>query len=198
MQMLKHVWQYFGQTQPAFVRVLHLIILIGCVSQLITSNLVDLQNARLAGGSIAFGFGTWTHILPGLLLVVIAALFIAAELLRRGPKYFYPYLWGELSQLKADLKTLAGRRLPDAAPGGLAAIVQGLGLGALGLTLLSGLMWFLLVQRGSGLAHVAIEMHEALTGLVIAYLIGHGGMGVLHIFLWMRSNAKTTAGGAPR
>lgn len=56
MRMLKHVWQYFGQTQPAFVRVLHLIIIIGCVSQLITSNLVDLENARLAGGSIAFGF----------------------------------------------------------------------------------------------------------------------------------------------
>jgi hypothetical protein len=198
MRMLKHVWQYFGQTQPAFVRVLHLIILIGCVSQLITSNLVNLQDARSAGGSVAFDFGTWTHILPGLSLVVIAALFIAAELLRRGLKYFFPYLWGELSQLKADLKTLAGRRLPDTAPGGLAAIVQGLGLGALGLTLLSGLMWFLLVQRGSGLAHAAIEMHEAVTGLVIAYLVGHGGMGVLHIFLWMRSNTKTTTGGVPR
>jgi hypothetical protein len=187
MRVVRLLWQYFGQTQPIFIRVLHLIVILICLSQLITSNLVSLSGTRMLDGSISFTFGTWTHILPGLLLVGVAALFIAAELFRRGPKYFFAYLWGDLSQIKADVKTLAGRKLPDASPGGLAAVVQGLGLGAMGLTLLSGLMWFVLIQTGSGLARTAIEMHEALTGLVVVYLIGHGGMGGLHFFLWIRS-----------
>ena len=190
MRTVKRLWQYFGQTQPVFIRVLHLIVILVCISQLITSNFVNLKGTRIIDGSVSFTFGTWAHILPGLVLVGITALFIAAELSRRGLKYFFAYLWGDLAQVKADVKTIAGRKIPDASPGGLAAIVQGLGLGAMGLTLLSGLSWFVLVQIGAGLAHAAIEMHEALTGLVVVYLIGHGAMGVLHIFLWMRSHPR--------
>lgn len=190
MRLLKPIWMYFAQSQPIFIRVLHLLVILLVVSQLITSNLVDLDDVRHAGNSIVFDFGTWVHILPGLVLVLITTVFILAELLRHGMKHFFAYLCGDFSQLKVDLKTLSGRKLPETSPGGLAAIVQGLGLGALGLTLLSGLAWFLLVQAGSGLAHWAIEMHEVLTGLVVVYLIGHGGMGALHIFLWMRSRPQ--------
>ena len=109
------------------------------------------------------------------------------ELFHRGLKYFFPSLWGDLAQLKADVQTLAARKLPEAAPGGLPAIVQGLGLGLLNVTLLSGLGWFLLVRDGSGWAHSAIELHEALTSLVVVYVIGHGGMGLLHMALWLRT-----------
>lgn len=190
MRTARRLWQYFGQTQPVFIRVLHLIVILMCISQLITSNLVNLRGSRIIDGSVSFTFGTWTHILPGLLLVGVTALFIAAELSRRGLKYFFAYLWGDLAQVKADLKTLAGRKLPDASPGGLPAIVQGLGLGAMGLTLLFGLLWFVLVLAGSGFSHAAIEMHEAVTGLVVVYLIGHGAMGVMHILLWIRSLSR--------
>ena len=55
------------------------------------------------------------------------------------------------------------------------------------LTLLSGLTWFLLVRDGSGWALAAIELHEALTGLVVVYVVGHGGMGLLHMVLWLRN-----------
>jgi hypothetical protein len=40
------------------------------------------------------------------------------------------------------------------------------------------------------LAHTAIEVHEVLTVVIIAYLIGHGGMGALHFFLWQRSRSQ--------
>jgi len=190
MRVFKEIWTYFGQSQPVFIRVLHLSVIFLVASQLITSDFVDLDHARRLGDSISFDFGTWTHILPGLALAVIATIFVSIELFRHGLKYFCPYLWGDLSQLKTDLRTLASRRLPETASGGLPAIIQGLGLGALSLTLLSGLTWFLLVQAGSGLAHAAIELHETLTGLVIVYVIGHGGMGVLHIFLWMRTKLR--------
>lgn len=186
MRHIKDIWAYFGHSQPVFIRVLHLMVIFLVASQLITSNFVDLDHARRLGDSISLGPGAWTHILPGLVLVVIATIFVLSELFRRGLKYFFPYLWGDLSQLKTDVRTLAGRKLPVTAPGGLPAVIQGLGLGALSLTLLSGLTWFLLVQQGSGLAHAVIVWHRTLTGLVVAYVIGHGGMGALHIFVWMR------------
>jgi hypothetical protein len=190
MRILKDIWTYFGQSQPVFIRVLHLMVIFLVASQLITSDFVDLDHARRLGDSLSFDFGTWTHILPGMALAVIATVFVLAELSRRGLKYFFPYLWGDLSQLKTDVKTLAGRKLPEALPGGLPAIIQGLGLGVLSLTLLSGMTWFLLAQAGPKLAHAAIEFHETLTGLVVVYVIGHGGMGVLHIFLWMRTKLR--------
>ncbi|MCB2145008.1 MAG: cytochrome b/b6 domain-containing protein [Deltaproteobacteria bacterium] len=190
MRIVKTIWTYFGQSQPVSIRVLHLAVIFLVASQLITSNFVDLDHARRLGDSLSFDFGTWTHILPGMALAAIATIFVLTELFRRGLKFFFPYLWGDWSALKSDLKTLAGRKLPEALPGGLAAIIQGLGLGALSLTLISGLTWFLLAQAGSGLAHAAIELHQILTSLVVVYVIGHGGMGVLHIFLWLRTRSR--------
>jgi hypothetical protein len=185
--LLRLIWAYFGRSQPVFIRLLHIMILLLVVFQLISSNGVDLDHIRFTGNSVFFDFGTWTHILPGLALVVICAVFVLSEWHRRGLKYFFPYLWADLSQLKTDLKTLFSGKLPASASGGLPAVVQGLGLGALALTLLSGLSWFLLARAGSELAHIAIEAHEVLTNLVIVYLIGHGSMGLLHMILWMRS-----------
>jgi len=190
MRLVKDIWNYFGQSQSVSTRLLHFSVILLVAGQFLTSELVDLKHASHAGQSIAFSFGTWAHILPGLLLAVIAMIFVVSELSRHGLKYFFPYLFGDLAQVKTDLQTLVARNLPEVAPGGLAAVVQGLGLLALGLTLISGLTWFYLVQSGSGLAHAAIEVHEALTGLVVAYLIGHGGMGAVHFFLWLRSGAR--------
>jgi len=187
MRIVKLVWSYLAQTQPVVIRALHLIVIAMVASQFITSDLVAIRHAGEGGRALAFGVGTWAHILPGLTLAAIMAIFVIVELFHRGLKYFFPYLWGDLAQLKADVQTLAARKLPEAAPGGLPAIVQGLGLGLLSLTLLSGLTWFLLVRDGSGWAHSAIELHEALTSLVVVYVIGHGGMGLLHMTLWLRT-----------
>ena len=190
MRIFKDIWTYFGQSQSVFIRMLHIMVICLVVSQLITSNFVDIEDAGRLRNSIYIDFGTWTHILPGLALVAIMTIFVLIELFQHGLKYFFPYLWGDLSRFRTDLKTLASRKLPEVAPGGLPAIVQGLGLGVLSLTLLSGLTWFLLVQAGSGLAHAVIELHETLTSLVVVYVIGHGGMGLLHIILWMRSTSR--------
>jgi len=190
MQITKDIWAYFGQSQSVFTRLLHFSVILLVANQFLTSDLVDLKHASHADQSIAFSFGTWAHILPGMLLAFIAIVFVASELYRHGSKYFFPYLLGDLTQLKKDLQILAARQLPEVVPGGLPAIVQGLGLLVLGLTLLSGLTWFYLIETGSGLAHTVIEVHEVLTNLVIAYLIGHGGMGLLHMVLWIRSSSR--------
>jgi hypothetical protein len=36
----------------------------------------------------------------------------------------------------------------------------------------------------------AISLHEGLTGLVQAYVIGHGGLGLLHIIIWNRARGS--------
>lgn len=187
MRIVKKIWSYFGKTQPVWVRVLHLTTIVLVLSQFLTSNLIEIGSSA---GAPVFFLGAWTHILPGLILFGVTFVFALTEFLRRGLKFFFPYLWGDFSQLVSDLKTLLGRRLPEAAPGGLAAIVQGLGLGAMGLTVLSGGLWFFLTRAGSGMADTAILIHEGVTGLVLAYIVGHGGMGLIHMILWFRTGER--------
>ena len=68
--------------------------------------------------------------------------------------------------------------------------VQGLGLGALLLAVLSGLIWYLLWVNGSPFAELARKTHENLTLLIELYLLGHGGMALLHFFVWQRKSGR--------
>lgn len=194
VRIFYYFWSYFRQFQPPAVRILHGIVLVLVLIQMVSSNLIRFDAAGQVVGGPAFYLGTWTHIATGLLLVPIGMAFVVLEIVRHDVRYFFPYLFGEFSQLKADIDDLKSRRLPEAKPGSLAAIVQGLGLGALGLTLAAGLIWFLLWQMGSGWAEAAKSLHAGLTGLVQAYVVGHGGLGLLHIFIWNRSLRSKQAG----
>ena len=186
MRILRAVWNYLGESQPVFFRVLHLVIIGLIASQFITSDFVEIGPGHRTGGILGFDAGTLAHILPGMAVAVLLLVFTVGLLLRHGVRHFFPYLWGDLRQIREDIAALRQRRLPDASPGGLATTVQGLGLGAVGLTVASALTW-LLLPAGSAVGHTAIELHEAATNLVIAYLIGHGGMGLLHFLLWLRA-----------
>lgn len=68
--------------------------------------------------------------------------------------------------------------------------MQGLGLGALLLVVLSGLIWFILWRNGSSFAGSALETHKNVTLLIELYLIGHGCMALLHFFVWQRNKAR--------
>ena len=78
-------------------------------------------------------------------------------------------------------------KLPEASDYGIAGSIQGLGLGALFLVLFTGLLWFIIWNAKLSWSHDVEDMHKLLTGLVQAYLIGHGVMGVLHIFVYSKS-----------
>ena len=80
--------------------------------------------------------------------------------------------------------------MPVPRPKGLATAVQGLGLGALLLVVLSGLIWFILWRNGSSFAGLALETHKNVTLLIELYLIGHGCMALLHFFVWQRNKAR--------
>jgi cytochrome b561 len=183
MNIIHITLEYFRERQPPAVRFLHLLILCLVLSQITVSNFMGFS----ANGDISTKplqhYATWIHICTGLSLLPIALVFIYIELKRHGMKYFFPYLYGNFSQIKKDIQQLKRFELPEENPYGIAAIVQGLGFGALALVVLSGSSWFLSWIYGAPWASSVKALHISLTGLIEAYVIGHGAMGILHLFL---------------
>ncbi len=181
--MLQFTIKYFSEKFTPLVRYLHYLILILVLIQIFISNFMEVSNEGIISNNIVAFSATWIHIGIGLSLLLLAVIFIVVELKKYGTSYFYPYLFGDFSQLKSDLKKLKTLELPEASPKGLAAIIQGLGFGALLLVASAGAIWVLLWSLNSSLANDAKDTHQFLTGLIIAYVIGHGSMGLLHMFI---------------
>jgi cytochrome b561 len=187
MNIFTTTMQYLKERQTPLVRILHMTIIILIVSQIIFSNFMAFNNSGdISSNTIEF-YGTWMHIITGLFLMPIAVIFLVVELRQHSLKYYFPYLFGEFMQLSIDFKQLLKLKLPSSSDYGLAASVQGLGLGALFLVLFSGLLWFITWNANLPWSHDVEEVHKLLTGLVQAYIIAHGFMGLLHIFIYSRS-----------
>ena len=88
----------------------------------------------------------------------------------------------------ADLGVLWSRQIPVRQMGGLAGMVEGLGILVLVCMTLTGGLFFL-CQFEWGFQNVAglfLSMHQYLSGFVWAYIIGHAGMAMLHWMLPIR------------
>lgn len=198
MSLLARLWQqfwcYLGSYQKPFLRLLHLIIALLVIIQILNSNGMGLTPAQQIRPGLSYAIFTWMHIGIGLLAVVLTLLLTAYSLSTRGLRYFFPYLFGDLRQLKADIGDLLRLRLPGTEPKGIATCVQGLGLGALLLVVMSGLVWFVLWRNDAAGSVDAKVIHKALTGLIEVYLAGHGFMALLHFVLWRREPAQRQRG----
>ena len=184
---------YLRERQPPVVRFLHIIILCLVLSQITVSNFMGFTSNGEVSTKTVEHYATWIHICTGLSLLPIALVFIYIELKRHGMKYFFPYLYGNFSQLKKDLRQLKQFELPEPSACGIAAIVQGLGFGALTLVVLSGFTWFLSWIDAAPWANSMKGLHQSLTGLIEAYILGHGGMGILHLFLQVKNQKGRTS-----
>lgn len=173
--------KYLRNRQTPVVFYLHIIIILLVLSQLVLSNFIKFNEAGEISKNVINFYGTWAHFVTGLFLALITVVFITFVLKAHGIKNYFPYLSGDYAQVVTDINQLKQRKLPEPNPGGLASIVQGLGLGAMLLVLFSGIAWFVFWRIGYQWANVFKEAHELLTELVIAYVIGHGGMGIVHI-----------------
>lgn len=187
MKVLQFIRLYFSERYSLSVRILHYTILFLVLSQIAVSNFMDIGNDGAIGETVVEFYAAWMHIVTGLTLVLIATVFVAVELKNHGWLYFYPYLTGDFSQVKLDINQLKRIQLPAPKPKGLAAIVQGLGLCAILLVVISGFTWFILWLFNLPLASSVQELHELLTGLVEAYVIAHGSMGLTHIYITYRN-----------
>lgn len=182
MQIKQTIQAYLKERQTPVIRLFHIVVLLLVLTQIMLSNVIEFNdNGTISSNLIEF-YGTWAHIVTGLILVPLAVIFILIEFKKHGFKHFYPYLSGDNQQLKADFAVLKLRQLPEPESKGLAAMVQGLGFGALVLVLLSGSTWFYAWTTGASWAENMQEIHGLLTGLVITYFFAHGLMGLWHIF----------------
>lgn len=171
------LWRLLGVFQKPGVRLVHAL----------TASFVLLQflsSYPMAIGADKASFGGWYHMWGGITLCFLAVLQTAFSLKTRGLRHFFPYLWGDVEHLKLDIRQTLHFKLVPPRPGGLGAVVQGLGLGALLLTAFSGLLWFWLWQGGSPGEPAARSFHDAVSWLIILYFIGHGGMALLHFYSW--------------
>ena len=140
--MFNFIRRYFATALTPVARYLHYWVLGLVLVQLLLSNTMKISDDGIISGQLLAYSSTWAHIVVGLLLLILTVSFILVEFRRYGVRYFYPYLFGDLGQLRTDINALLSFKLPEATPKGLAASVQGLGLGALLITVLAGALWF--------------------------------------------------------
>ena len=168
------LWRFLGFFQPPLLRVLHAVVVCMVLLQVLTHLL---------------GLGTM-HMVFGLALCVLGFGLIACGLGMRGPRHYFPYLWGDMAQLTKDIAAIrSGKLIIAPRPKGLACVVQGLGMGALSMSLLTGLWWFRTWQLGTP-SHLAATLHGLFVWLLLAYAVGHGGMAMGHFFFWKKSTQQ--------
>jgi len=116
--MLQFILKYFSDKLTPLVRYLHYSILIFVLMQIFISNFIEISDDGVISQYFVESYATWTHISIGLLLLLLAVVFIIIELKKHGISYFYPYLSGDFSQLKLDIGILKKLALPEATHGG--------------------------------------------------------------------------------
>ncbi len=168
------LWRFLGFFQPPVLRFVHAVVVCLIMVQLLTQ---------------LFHLGM-VHIMVGLVLSMLGLGLVACGLGMRGPRNYFPYLWGDMGQLTKDVAAIrSGKLIIPPRPKGLACVVQGLGMGALSMALLSGLWWFRTWQMGHA-SQTAASVHNVFTWLLVAYAVGHGGMALGHFGFWKRNAAK--------
>jgi len=183
MFFLNKFMNHLKEAQSFGVRIFHLTILILVIIQIINSNFMGFSDSGAVSASFVEFYGTWLHMLTGLLITFLALLFLIIVFKQRGVGYYFSWLTGNFSILKSDMNQLRRFELPESKPYGLAATVQGLGLISLLLTVISGGLWFYLWSYDLSWSGNAKEVHKFIVGLLQAYIVGHASMSFLHIFL---------------
>ena len=183
MRQLKQYLKQLEYTQPKAIRYMHVVILCLVLLEILLSNIMKVDKSGHLSSDLVQFIGTWAHITIGLSLVCLGPIFIFIVLKIRGVEHFYPYLFRNVGQIKQDIKQLLKLQLPEGKPYGIAACVQGLGLGALCLVFLSGFTWFICWQSGWPIMEQVEGIHKTLTGLLETYVVGHGSFAIIHILL---------------
>lgn len=181
------LWKFLGFFQKPFTRTLHAAIVVLVAMQLlgglgVTTIMIDY--------SFIDGLPLWGHAANGTLILTLALVLTAHSFYRRGLAHFFPYLFGNMTQLRSDVVDSLHFKIIGPRPGGLASSVQGLGLGALLFTALSGAAWLLLACTDSPLAGISIDFHPVAATLLTIYLAVHGAMALLHFTVWQKKMQK--------
>ncbi|MET3068865.1 cytochrome b/b6 domain-containing protein [Atlantibacter hermannii] len=175
-----------------FFRLLHIIVAVLVLLQIVNANFIESELDGESGLTIAI---TWFHFISGFALLTLGIVMLIWMLTQRGFRYYFAWLTLDFSGIAEDFKVVKSFRLPEAHAGGVAALIQGLGvLALLGVAACGGL-WFVL-NTASGtpvaLTRDVLHLHKFLTVFIETYFWGHGAMGLFHIFLTVRENRNNS------
>ncbi len=178
MRRSHHRWNPFSL-------ICHLIFAVGVIIQLATGPWVGTS----PGWPHTF---RTIHFASGWTLFVVIWIYVLYHLIaaRKRLALFYPWIFARgRAMIALDIQTLVKqRKIPVRAMGGLAGMVEGLGiLVLLGMTV-TGAGFYLakFVWDCPNLAYMLIVTHQDLSGFVWAYIGGHGLMAILHWVLPLR------------
>lgn len=200
------VRDYFHRHQPLKrTRALHAYILVTVTLQFLSAPLIKFDIASNVSATWYFAIGTWFHLINGIGLFVVTIVFAYQVLHRKGLHWMYPYLFGNVRVLREDIVKLLQVRftirkspdidratrafiileqlnLPRPRPASLAAAVQGGGIALQFLMVVFGVLFFAAWIKGLDIAWDFIAIHRILAIPFFLFYLGHGPMGIIHIF----------------
>jgi len=119
------------------------------------------------------------HIGLGLALTVLALTYLSSNIVGGRWRQCFPWVTGDLSELRRDLSGIAKRRIPAAGGAGLLAVIQGLLLLLLLAAAATGLGW--LLADGARVALVWRDWHIVLADCFAWLLAVHVVASALHL-----------------
>lgn len=167
---------------PFAEQCLHAAVIIWVLTQFISSAFMTVKGEMPIDQLAWFNF---IHIYSGAGLFVLALIFSAVVIKRRKLMDLYPWAFGRTKIIKADIKTLCAFKLPKARAAGLAASIEGLGILALWLALVTGALWYL-YSTTYGPSPLLLNAHRLLVTFIQVYFIGHGAMALLHFVGYLK------------
>lgn len=189
MRQVDLLWKFLGIFQTPPLRCMHAALVVLVFLQFVSSSGMSMLFLPFSEDFMAYVSNCY-HITAGLSIVALTLSMTAYSFSQRGLRRYFPYLWGDVARIKKDLQDSLHGKLPAPTVGGLATSVQGLGFGALWLTVFSGLTWFVLWQMDTAAADYAVRFHKSVVSLLVLYFIGHGGMAFAHFVLWQSKVVK--------
>ncbi len=169
------LWKFFGFFQTPFLRIWHILAII-CVS------------AQLLKRIRTHAIDVW-HIELGLFLVPFVCVFLYVSFKRRGFKYFFPYVFGENTQLSKDVQKVLQGGIPAPRPGGLPGVIQGFGFVCFFLTVACGFIWYLLWPHMPRFSVNFLDYHRYFAYALAVYFAGHAFMAMRHFLLWKKNQS---------
>ena len=132
--------------------------------------------------------GSWinvAHVYLGIVVTFLSLCFLIIHCINGYWKQFFPWLKGDISPLKNDLKNIFKGRFPVAGGRGLFSCIEGIGLLTLLATGLTGCLWFAIQGTTDAMYWRSIHSHFAV-GFIV-YLGMHFVCALSHCLAFLRN-----------
>lgn len=169
-------------------RLLHTGLVITITVQLMVSLVMQAPGARAHSALEVITYQVHRYVgLAALAVVLVHWVWSFATRGRATVRNLFPTTSNESTRVINEVRGIFAKQRPDSeTPGGITGLVHGLGLLASTAIALTGAVlfaWWPDVGKPDQLTHTLSDVHSALSNLVWAYWIVHGGIALWHHYL---------------